>query len=155
MGKKKFKNPEIVWQCRSRNKFGLPFTRTKYILYENKLVIRRGIINVVEDEVELYKIKDKQVHINFLGRIFNYGTIYISASAVYNQENCIKNVKNVREVMSIFEHYIDTERDKYHVRGRDMVGEAENHNPDFERDYDEMEVDVEDVDNDFDHEDDN
>lgn len=140
MAKKKFEEQKVVWQCRSRNKFGLPFTLTKYILYENKLVIRHGIINVVEDEVELYKIKDKQVHINLLGRIFNYGTIYISASAVYNQENCIKNIKSVRKVMQILEHYINEERDKYHVRGRDMIGEADD-NLDYERQFDAMEID--------------
>lgn len=149
MAKKKYEEPKIIWQCRSRNKFGLPFTLTKYILYENKLVIRHGIINVVEDEVELYKIKDKQVHINFLGRIFNYGTIYISASAVYNQENCIKNVKSVRKVMQIFEHYINEERDKYHVRGRDMIGEAED-NLDYEREN-EHDYNVIEIDDDFDN----
>ena len=81
-----------VWKGQKRNALGLPFTFTKYILYDNKLVIRKGFLNITEDEVELYKVKDKQLKISLLGRIFNYGTISIYASGVYNCDNVLKNV---------------------------------------------------------------
>ncbi len=113
-----------VWKGQKRNAIGLPLTFTKYILYDNKLVIRRGFLNIVEDEIELYKVKDKQLKISLLGRIFNYGTIQIYASAVYNCDNALKNVHKVRMVAALIEQYVNVERDKYNVRGRDMVGDA-------------------------------
>ena len=122
--KVKKQKKEPVWQGRKRNAIGLPWTFTKYILYENKLVIRKGFLNIVEDEVELYKVKDKKIEISFAGRIFNYGTIRLHASAVYNAENILKNVHKVREVADIIEQCVNSERDKYNVRGRDMVGES-------------------------------
>lgn len=123
---KKSKAPKKkpVWKGRKRNAIGLPLTFTKYILYDNKLVIRKGFLNIVEDEVELYKVKDKQIRISFWGRIFNYGTIQLYASAVYNCDNILKNVHKVRMVAGLLEEYINIERDKYNVRGRDMVGES-------------------------------
>ena len=81
-------------------------------------------MNITEDEVELYKVKDKQLKISLLGRIFNYGTISIYASGVYNCDNVLKNVHKVREVSALIEQYVNAERDKYNVRGRDMVGDA-------------------------------
>ena len=74
--------------------------------------------------MELYKVKDKQLKISFLGRLFNYGTISIYASGVYNCDNVLKNVHDVRSVSELIEQYVNAERDKYNVRGRDMVGDA-------------------------------
>lgn len=118
---KKKSNEDILWQGRKRNAIGLPLTFTKYILYSNKLVYRKGFINIVEDEVDLYKIRDKQLKITFLGRIFRYGTIVLFASSDY-QENVLKNIHGVRSVAKILEENINRERDKYRVRGRDMIG---------------------------------
>ncbi len=116
--------PKPIWKSQKRNAIGLPLTFTKYILYEDKLVIRRGFLNIVEDEIELYRVKDKRIEIPFIGRIFNYGTIRLHASAVYNAENVLDRVHKVRLVAALIEEYIDRERDKYNVRGRDMVGES-------------------------------
>ena len=113
-----------VWQGRKRNAIGLPLTFTKYILYENKLIIRKGCLNITEDEIELYKVKDKKLEISLAGRIFNYGTIRLHASAVYNSENVLSRVHKVRMVLELIEECVNKERDKYHVRGRDMVGEG-------------------------------
>ena len=44
MAKKAKKKP--VWKGQKRNAIGLPFTFTKYILYDNKLVIRKGFLNI-------------------------------------------------------------------------------------------------------------
>lgn len=81
MSKKTKKKP--VWKGQKRNAVGLPLTFTKYILYDNKLVIRKGFLNITEDEVELYKVKDKQLKISLLGRIF------IMAQSVYMPAACI------------------------------------------------------------------
>lgn len=114
-------NGDILWQGRKRNAIGLPLTFTKYILYSNKLVYRKGFLNIVEDEVDLYKIRDKQLKISLMGRIFHYGTIILFASSDY-QENVLKNIHGVRNVAKILEENINRERDKYRVRGRDMIG---------------------------------
>lgn len=123
-GKKDADVKQPVWQGRKRNAIGLPLTFTKYILYDNKLIIRKGFFSIVEDEIELYKVKDKQIMFPFWGRIFNYGTIHLYASGVYNCHNELKNVHGVREVAELIEKYVNLERDKYHVRGRDMVGDS-------------------------------
>lgn len=104
--KNKAPKKKPVWKGRKRNAIGLPLTFTKYILYDNKLVIRKGFLNIVEDEVELYKVKDKQIRISFWGRIFNYGTIQLYASAVYNCDNILKNVHKVRMVAGLLRNIL-------------------------------------------------
>jgi len=124
MAKKKIEKQVPVWKSQKRNVIGLPLTFTKYILYEDKLIIRKGFFNIVEDEIELYRVKDKRIELPFIGRIFNYGTIRLHASTVYNAENVLDRIHNVRYAAQLIEEYVDRERDKYNVRGRDMVGES-------------------------------
>ena len=63
----------IVWKDRKRTLFGLPLSFTRYILLEDKFIIRTGIIGIHEEEVELYRVTDKKLNIGLWGRIFNYG----------------------------------------------------------------------------------
>lgn len=119
---KEFEN--LAWSDRKRTIFGLPISLTKYILLENKFIIRTGLINIKEEEVELYRVKDKKLIIKFWGRIFNYGTVIFHANDTYQPDVEVKNVKNVRKFMATFESLVNTAKDKYRVRGRDMIGES-------------------------------
>ena len=49
---------EIVWKDRKRPFLGLPWSFTVYKLDEEKLYVKTGVLNLTEDEVRLYRIKD-------------------------------------------------------------------------------------------------
>ena len=49
---------KTVWKDRKRTVFGLPWSFTRYLLYENKLVIDVGLFSRTEDEIRLYRIMD-------------------------------------------------------------------------------------------------
>lgn len=111
-----------IWSDKKRNLFGLPWTFTKYYLKENKLIIKSGFLTTKFNEIELYKITDKEISINLFGKIFNYGSITLYSRDTNNSLFLIKNIKNPQNTASIIENYIDKQRDKYNIRGRDMYG---------------------------------
>lgn len=120
----------IVWKDRKRTLFGLPLSFTRYILLEDKFIIRTGIIGIHEEEVELYRVTDKKLNIGLWGRIFNYGTLTFHANDTYQPEVDIKNMHEVRAFMAKFEELVNTAKDRYRVRGRDMIGNIDGHSAD-------------------------
>ncbi len=113
---------DYVWTDKKRTIFGLPISFTRYFITETKFIRRIGFFNLVEDEFELYKVTDKKLVLPFGQRIFNCGTIVAYVEDVDTAVAEIKSVKNVRKVLATLDEKINVQRDKYKIRGRDMVG---------------------------------
>lgn len=66
----------MVFEERKRSRFlGLPLSFTKYFLDEEKITIRSGFLNVVEDDAMMYKIQDMRLTRSICERLFGLGTI--------------------------------------------------------------------------------
>ena len=116
---------EHVWTDKKRTLFGLPLSFTRYILTEKKLITRKGLLSITEDEIELYRVIDKSLKLPFGQRMFGCGTVVINCRDTDTPVKEVVSVKNPREFMQVLEKYVDIQRDKYRTRGRDMIG------PDF------------------------
>ena len=112
---------EYVWTDKKRSLFGLPLTFTRYYLTETKFITRTGFLNIDEDEIDLYKITDKKVKYPFLQRLYNCGTIIIYSRDADTPSKEVHCVKNVRKVSELIDKYLNIMRDKYGIRGRDMM----------------------------------
>ena len=121
---KKDKQIDYVWSDRKRLFLGLPISFTKYYLTENRLITRAGLFNVDEDELELYRIVDKSLKRSFWQRMFGVGTLVLFCKDVDTPEKHIVSVKCPREVSDLIGSYITQYRDRYAIRGRDMIGSA-------------------------------
>lgn len=116
---------------------GLPISFTRYILTSTVLYTRTGFLNVKEDEVELYKIVDKIMLFPLGQRIVGCGTIKLSSKDADTPEKLLKAIKRPREVKRILDEAVKAQRDKYLIRGRDMMGAAMvNGSEDFDDDND-------------------
>lgn len=114
----------VLWSDKKRTLFGLPISFTKYMLTERKLIIRKGFLSIVEDEIELYRILDKSLKLPLGQRMFGCGTVIVNSRDVNVPKLEVKSIKKPREFMTILEEYVDKQRDKYGTRGRDMIGSA-------------------------------
>lgn len=114
-----------LWKDRKRTIFGLPLSFTLYYVTETRLFTRRGFLNVVEDELELYKITDKKLNLPLGQRIFGCGTIVLYAKDTDTPLKEITCIKNPKQVFDMLSTVIGRQRDKYNVRGRDMTATAE------------------------------
>ena len=113
---------EYIWTDKKRTVFGLPISFTRYILTEKKFITRTGFFSLKEDEVELYRITDKSLQLPFGQRIFGCGTVVMNCRDTDTPIKLVKSIKEPRKFMSLLEENVDIQRDKYRVRGRDMIG---------------------------------
>ncbi|MDE6500595.1 MAG: PH domain-containing protein [Ruminococcus sp.] len=118
-----------VWTDKKRTFLSLPWSFTRYFLTETKLITRKGFFNIDEDEMELYKIDDKKMKFSFGQRIVGCGTIIIYSRDHDTPVKEIKSIKNARKVSDMIDQYLNSVRDKYGIRERDLIyygGHADN-----------------------------
>ena len=113
---------EYIWTDKKRTIFGLPISFTRYILTEKKIITRKGFLSITEDEVELYRISDKSLQLPLGQRMFGCGTVVINCRDTDTPIKVVKSIKEPRKFMALLEENVDIQRDKYRVRGRDMIG---------------------------------
>lgn len=58
-----------IWHDRKRI-LGLPISFTRYALSEDRLFLKRGVINVKQDEIVLYRVRDLRVSVSLWQRLF-------------------------------------------------------------------------------------
>ncbi|MBE6842757.1 MAG: PH domain-containing protein [Ruminococcus sp.] len=114
---------DYIWTDKKRTIFGLPISFTRYFITEKKIICRKGLFNIVEDEINIYKITDKKMTLPFFQRLFKCGTITIFSKDTDTREKDLVSIKNPYDVSKLIDKQLDSERDKYGIRGRDMMGE--------------------------------
>lgn len=120
--KRKFKGIDYVWTDKKRTIFGLPISFTRYFITNDKFIVRKGFLSLEETECELYRVTDKKLVLPFIQRLFGCGSIALNMKDVDTPTYEVHSIKKPREVLKIFDERINAERDKYNIRGRDMVG---------------------------------
>ena len=116
-----------VWTDKKRTIFGLPLSFTRYYLTTSKLICRTGLFNIVEDEIDLYKITDKKMQLSFWQRMFGCGTIIVHSRDTDSPQKEIKGIKKPREFSELLDKHITDHRDRYGIRGRDMYTSGHHH----------------------------
>lgn len=129
-------NIKYVWTDKKRTLFGLPISFTRYYLTETKFITRVGFLSITEDEIDLYKIIDKKIRFPFFQRLFNCGSIIIYSRDADTPSKDVHCVKNVRQVSELIDKYLTIMRDRYGIRGRDMIGAHDHDCHDDGYDYD-------------------
>lgn len=84
---------KYLWTGKPHNFFGLALNFTRFIITEDKLVTRRGFLNIKEDEILAYRIIDKRLELPLTQRIFGCGTVYIRAKDSDTPEKALRQVK--------------------------------------------------------------
>lgn len=118
----KDKQIKYIWSDKKRTLFGLPISFTRYYLTENRFITRTGFLNVIEDELELYRIVDKSLTRSLWQRMFGCGTITLYCKDADTPEKQVVSIKCPREVSDLIGSYVSQYRDRYSIRGRDMIG---------------------------------
>ena len=113
---------DYIWTDKKRTIFGLPLSFTRYFLTETKFITRTGFLSIDEDEIDLYKITDKKLKIPLSQRLFKCGSIIIYSKDTDTPQKEVRSIKTPRKVSELIDRYVNAQRDKYGIRGRDMMG---------------------------------
>lgn len=112
-----------LWTDKKRTAlFGLPISTTQYALTNTKLIIRRGLITLREDEVQLYRVRDLALRQSLFERMSGTGTIHICSTDAMTPEIEIQHVKNPRTVKELLSKTVESCRKASGIRTSEIVG---------------------------------
>ena len=109
---------EYLWQDR-RRRLGLPLSFTRYALSEDRLFLSQGFLNIKDDEVLLYRVRDIDSSRSLWQRIFGVGTINVVSSDKSMPNLELKNIKHPVEVKEMIHRQVE----KVKIERRVRVGE--------------------------------
>lgn len=113
-------NREFLWTDR-RRRFGLPLSFTKYMLGENILMREMGILNLREEDVQLYRIMDIETNKPFVQRIFGCGTVIVHSSDKTAPVLELKSIKNPDAVKSLLYEKVEEAKTARRMRTTELL----------------------------------
>lgn len=122
-----------IWHDRKRI-LGMPITFTRYALSSDRLFIRRGWLNIHQDEVLLYRVRDLCVKVNLWQRIFGVGTISIASTDKSVPTLILKNVRQPFEVKELIHENVERMKIERRMRIGEMSMDIDDSDMDFESD---------------------
>ena len=84
---------EYIWKDRKRY-FGLPLSFTRYALSKDRLFVSVGFLNIKDDEILLYRVRDIDTSRNLWQRLFGVGTVIVMSSDKSMPTLVLKNIKD-------------------------------------------------------------
>ncbi len=114
-------NNEIMRERKRWGFFGIPWTFTKYILTEKKLIIQTGLLRSTENEILLYRISDMSMTRTLFQKIFKLGTLTIYAHDKTNPTLIVKNIKNVRSFKEALSDAVEKDKIRMKLRQREVM----------------------------------
>ena len=118
-------NIQYLWKDRKRY-FGLPLSFTRYQLSEDRLFISVGFLNIKDDEILLYRVRDIDTNRTLWQRLFGVGTITVMSSDKTMPTLELKNVKDPVFVKELIHKQVEEMKIKRRVRfGEIMTTDAD------------------------------
>ena len=109
---------EYLWKDRKRY-LGMPLSFTRYMMSEDRLFTSVGFLNIRDDEVLLYRVRDIDTQRTLWQRLFGVGTVTVMSSDKTMPSLVLKNVKNPVFVKELIHRQVEEMK----IRRRVRVGE--------------------------------
>ena len=120
---------EYLWKDRKRY-LGMPISFTRYMLSEDRLFTSVGFLNIKDDEILLYRVRDIDTSRSLWQRIFGVGTVTVMSSDRSMPTLVLKNIKDPVFVKELLHKQVEEMKIKRRVRfgeimTSDMDGDGE------------------------------
>ena len=122
-------NIVYIWKDRKRY-FGLPLSFTRYALSEDRLFLSEGFLNIKDDEVLLYRVRDIDTSRNLWQRLFGVGTVVVMSSDKSMPNLVLKNIKDPVYVKELIHTQVEEMKIRRRVRFGEIMGEGLGENDD-------------------------
>ena len=111
-------NIVYIWKDRKRY-FGMPISFTRYAMSEDRLFTSVGFLNLKDDEILLYRVRDIDTSRNLWQRLFGVGTVVVMSSDKSMPTLVLKNIKDPIAVKEMIHEQVEEMK----IRRRVRVGE--------------------------------
>lgn len=127
---------QYIWKDRKRY-FGLPLSFTRYALSEDRLFLSVGFLNIKDDEILLYRVRDIDTSRSLWQRLFGVGTVVVMSSDKSMPTLVLKNIKDPVTIKELIHEQVEEMKIRRRVRlgeimTSDMDGDGES---DLDEDY--------------------
>ena len=112
---------EYLWKDRKRY-FGLPLSFTRYALSDDRLFISVGFLNIRDDEVLLYRVRDIDTERSLFQRLFGVGTVIVMSSDKTMPNLVLKNIKDPVFVKELIHKQVEEMKIQRRVRVGEIMG---------------------------------
>ena len=108
-------NIECLWKDRKRH-LGLPLSFTRYSLSDDRLFVSEGFLNIKDDEVLLYRVRDIDTRRSLWQRMFGVGTVTVMSSDKTMPTLVLKNIKDPLFVKELIHKQVEEMKIQRRVR---------------------------------------
>ena len=115
---------EQLWHDRKRY-FGLPLSFTRYSLSEDRLFISVGFLNIKDDEILLYRVRDIDTSRTLWQRLFGVGTVSVMSSDKTMPTLVLQNIKDPVFVKELIHKQVEEMKIKRRVRFGEIMTDAD------------------------------
>ena len=114
---------QYIWQDRKRY-FGLPLSFTRYALSEDRLFTSVGFLNIKDDEILLYRVRDIDTSRSLWQRLFGVGTVTVMSSDKTMPNLVLKNIKDPVMVKEMLHKQVEDIKIRRRVRFGEIMGSS-------------------------------
>jgi uncharacterized membrane protein YdbT with pleckstrin-like domain len=129
-----FKKSDYIWTDRKRF-LGMPLSFTRYAISEDRLFVSVGFLNIRDEEILLYRIRDITTSRSMWQRMFGVGSITVVSSDKTQPTLVLKNVKNPMQTKELLHEQVEEMKIKRRVRvGEIMAGSYDDNEDELDLD---------------------
>ena len=115
---------QFIWKDRKRY-FGLPISFTRYALSEDRLFTSVGFLNIKDDEILLYRVRDIDTNRSLWQRLFGVGTVTVMSSDKTMPNLVLQNIKDPVMVKELLHKQVEEMKIKRRVRFGEIMTDAD------------------------------
>ena len=106
---------DYLWKDKKRY-FGMPISFTRYRLSEDRLFLSVGFLNIKDEEILLYRVRDIATKRNLWQRLFGVGTVTVVSSDKTMPTLVLQNVKDPVMVKELIHKQVEEMKIQRRVR---------------------------------------
>ena len=103
----------------------MPITFTRYSLSDDRLFLETGLLNMKQEEVILYRVRDISLSISLWQRIFRVGTVLVQSSDKSLPKLELKNIRKPREVKELIHKQVEEMKIARRMRVGEIVDDGD------------------------------
>ena len=124
-------NIQYLWKDRKRY-FGMPISFTRYQLSDDRLFISVGFLNIMDDEILLYRVRDIDTSRTLWQRLFGVGTVTVVSSDKTMPTLELKNIKDPVFVKELIHKQVEEMKIRRRVRFGEIMTTGDEEAEDFD-----------------------
>lgn len=122
---------DYLWKDRKRY-LGMPLSFTRYSLSEDRLFLSVGFLNIKDDEVLLYRVRDIDTSRSLWQRIFGVGTVTVVSSDKTMPNLVLKNIKDPIAVKELIHQQVEEMKIRRRVRFGEIMTSTDDEDMEFD-----------------------